>query len=167
MSFSRRNFLKMTGALAGSTLVPAIAAHTNNSGQTNSTPQTESAADYTIKIDASPIEIAPKRIISTTTYNGQFPGLLLRFKEGRQVTVDIYNETDTPEQVHWHGQMVPVEVDGAAEEGTPFVPAHGFITPIIGLAPISLPGSTAARLARCTSSPPTSPEIMTAKSSLC
>ncbi len=125
MTFSRRNFLKMTGIVAGSTLVPAIAAHTSSSGQTNSTPPTESAADYTIKIGASPIEIAPRRIISTTTYNGQFPGPLLRFKEGRQVTVDIYNQTDTPEQLHWHGQMVPVNVDGAAEEGTPYIPAHG------------------------------------------
>jgi len=125
MSFSRRNFLKMTGVLASSTLLPAIAAQTGTSGQTNSTPQAEGAADYTIKIGASPVEIAPNRIISTTTYNGQFPGPLLRFKEGQQVTVDIYNDTDTPEQLHWHGQMVPVEVDGAAEEGTPFIPAHG------------------------------------------
>ena len=39
--------------------------------------------------------------------------------------MDIYNDTDTPEQLHWHGQMVPTDVDGAAEEGTPFVPAHG------------------------------------------
>jgi FtsP/CotA-like multicopper oxidase with cupredoxin domain len=39
--------------------------------------------------------------------------------------VDIYNDTDTPELVHWHGQMIPSDVDGAAEEGSPFVPAHG------------------------------------------
>ena len=39
--------------------------------------------------------------------------------------VDIYNDTDMPELVHWHGQMIPSDVDGAAEEGTPFVPAHG------------------------------------------
>jgi FtsP/CotA-like multicopper oxidase with cupredoxin domain len=88
-------------------------------------PQTESNADYTLRIKDSPIEIAPKRIISLTTYNGQFPGPLLRFKEGRQVTVDILNDTDTPEQLHWHGQKVSTEVDGAAEEGTPFIPAHG------------------------------------------
>ena len=125
MSFSRRNFLKMTGVLASSTLLPAIAAQTGTFGQTNSTPQGESAADHIIKIGASPVEIAPNRIISTTTYNGQFPGPLLRFKEGQRVTVDIYNGTDTPGQLHWHGQMVPVEVDGAAEEGTPFIPAHG------------------------------------------
>jgi len=39
--------------------------------------------------------------------------------------VDIYNDTDTPEQLHWHGQMVPTDVGGAVEEGTPFVPAQG------------------------------------------
>ena len=125
MSFSRRNFLKLTGALAGSTLLPSIVAQAGASGQTNSPSRAEGAADYTIKIGASPIEIAPHHIISTTAYNGQFPGPLLRFREGQKVTIDIYNETDTPEQLHWHGQMVPVEVDGAAEEGTPFVPAHG------------------------------------------
>lgn len=90
------------------------------------TPQDESGGvDYTIRIQAAPIEIAPGTILSTITYNGQFPGPLLRFHEGRQVTVDIVNDTDTPEQLHWHGQMVPTDVDGAAEEGTPFVPARG------------------------------------------
>jgi FtsP/CotA-like multicopper oxidase with cupredoxin domain len=50
---------------------------------------------------------------------------LLHFKEGRRAVVDIYNDTDVPEQLHWHGQVVPVDVDGAAEEGTPYIPAHG------------------------------------------
>ncbi|WP_197700551.1 multicopper oxidase domain-containing protein [Variovorax sp. HW608] len=39
--------------------------------------------------------------------------------------VDVYNETESPEQVHWHGQFVPVDVDGAGEEGTPPVPPGG------------------------------------------
>ena len=81
--------------------------------------------DYRLHIKASPIEIAPNRIVSATTYNGQFPGPLLRFNEGQPVTVEINNETDAPEQLHWHGQMVPPDVDGASEEGTPFIPAHG------------------------------------------
>ncbi|HEY2351914.1 MAG TPA: multicopper oxidase domain-containing protein [Candidatus Acidoferrum sp.] len=83
------------------------------------------AADYVLHIAASPVEVAPKRIISATTYNGHFPGPLLRFKEGRPVTVEVHNDTETPEQLHWHGQMVSTDVDGAAEEGTPFIPAHG------------------------------------------
>jgi FtsP/CotA-like multicopper oxidase with cupredoxin domain len=81
--------------------------------------------DYTLRIASGLVELAPDHIVSTTLYNGQFPGPLLRFKEGRRVVVDIHNDTDTPELVHWHGQMIPSEVDGASEEGTPFIPPHG------------------------------------------
>src|SRR6478672_11328090 len=82
-------------------------------------------ADYTLRIATGLAELAPEHIVSTTLYNGQFPGPLLRFKEGQRVVVDVHNDTDTPELVHWHGQMIPSDVDGAAEEGTPFVPPHG------------------------------------------
>lgn len=88
-------------------------------------PKESSAADYRLNIAASAIEIAPKHIVSTITYNGQFPGPLLRFKEGREVAVEVHNDTDSPEQLHWHGQKVSTDVDGAAEEGTPYIPAHG------------------------------------------
>jgi FtsP/CotA-like multicopper oxidase with cupredoxin domain len=127
---SRRRFLKTaslaTGALVFSpNLDPAKSESSAQGRASASTPTDSNAADYTLHIKDSPIEIAPKRIVSATTYNGQFPGPLLRFKGGQQAIVDIYNDTDTPEQLHWHGQQVPVDVDGAAEEGTPFVPAHG------------------------------------------
>jgi FtsP/CotA-like multicopper oxidase with cupredoxin domain len=82
-------------------------------------------ADYTLRIANGLVELAPDHILSTTLYNGQFPGPLLRFKEGPRVVVDIFNDTDTPELVHWHGQTIPSDVDGAAEEGSPFIPPHG------------------------------------------
>jgi FtsP/CotA-like multicopper oxidase with cupredoxin domain len=81
--------------------------------------------DYTLRIQTGLVELADDQIVSTTLYNGQFPGPLVRLVEGRRVTVDVHNDTDTPELVHWHGQMIPSDVDGAAEEGTPFVPARG------------------------------------------
>jgi len=81
-------------------------------------------ADYTLRIAAGLAELAPDHIVSTTLYNGQFPGPLLRFREGQRVTVDVHNGTDAPELVHWHGQTIPSDVDGAAEEGTPFIPPH-------------------------------------------
>jgi FtsP/CotA-like multicopper oxidase with cupredoxin domain len=81
-------------------------------------------ADYTLRIAAGQFELAPSHVISTTLYNGVFPGPLLRFTEGKRAIVEVYNDTDIPELVHWHGQMIPSEVDGAAEEGTPFVPPH-------------------------------------------
>jgi FtsP/CotA-like multicopper oxidase with cupredoxin domain len=112
---SRRHFLQCSSLSAGALLLSpkTIAA------------QFGAVPDYTVHIKAAPIEIAPDHILSTITYNGQFPGPLLRFKEGREVTVDIFNDTDTPEQLHWHGQKIPTDVDGAAEEGTPYIPAHG------------------------------------------
>jgi FtsP/CotA-like multicopper oxidase with cupredoxin domain len=124
MGLSRRVFLKAAGIAAGSALLPNAIAKASTSS-VHADPQDEPAADYTIRIAATPVEIAPKKIISLTTYNGQFPGPLLRFHEGQQVTVDLVNDTDAPEQLHWHGQLVPVDVDGAAEEGTPYIPAHG------------------------------------------
>ena len=81
--------------------------------------------DYELTIAVKPIELSPHRIVSVTTYNGQFPGPLLRFKEGQQVVIDIHNQTDRPEQLHWHGQFLSPAVDGAAEEGTPFIAPHG------------------------------------------
>ena len=123
---SRRNFLKATVATAGATLFSP----TTLIGQTVlATPSSEHQSetgptDYILRIASSPVEIAPKRIVSTIAYNGQFPGPLLRFNEGQPVTVEVHNDTDTPEQLHWHGQIVPDDVDGAAEEGTPFIPVR-------------------------------------------
>ncbi len=112
-SRSRRDFLKAAGAATGVTLLAPGGL------------MGDSAADYTLTIATRPLEIAPNRILSVTTYNDQFPGPLLRFKEGVPVTIDVHNQADTPEQLHWHGQWVSTEVDGAAEEGTPFIPPHG------------------------------------------
>ncbi len=130
LSESRRRFLKAAGLSAGAVLLSSgtVVAESGISTQSNDSPAASSESgspDYTLHIETSPIEIAPNRIISATTYDGQFPGPLLRFKEGRQITVDVHNDTDAPEQLHWHGQMVPSDVDGAAEEGTPFISAHG------------------------------------------
>jgi FtsP/CotA-like multicopper oxidase with cupredoxin domain len=86
---------------------------------------TAEKADYTLRIASGLIELSPKHIVSTTLYNGQFPGPLVRLQEGKRVVVDVFNETDTPELLHWHGQMIPSDVDGAAEEGSPFIRPHG------------------------------------------
>jgi FtsP/CotA-like multicopper oxidase with cupredoxin domain len=118
---SRRSFLAATAAVAAGAMCDPSRLFASIAAQDES----PALADYTLTIATTPLELAPNRILSVTTYNGQFPGPLLRFKEGRRVTIDIHNQTDRPEQVHWHGQTVPADVDGAAEEGTPFVPAHG------------------------------------------
>jgi FtsP/CotA-like multicopper oxidase with cupredoxin domain len=124
-NLSRRTFLQTIGGMGAGLLLTrpssAQALLTNSMSVDNN----RDKADHVIRIQTGLVELAPEKIISTTTYNGQFPGPLLRLKEGQRITVDIYNDTDTPEQLHWHGQFLPDSVDGAEEEGTPFIPAHG------------------------------------------
>jgi FtsP/CotA-like multicopper oxidase with cupredoxin domain len=125
MTMDRRKFLHLGagGALGAAAPYGAFAQMPAAPEKPAAPPQGK--ADHTIRIAKGLVELAADHIVSTKLYNGQFPGPLLRMKEGQQVVVDIHNDTDTPEQLHWHGQTVPVDVDGAAEEGTPFIPAHG------------------------------------------
>ena len=81
----------------------------------------EPAPDFTLRISRVKWELAPGHTVDTLAYNGTVPGPLLRMKEGRPVAVEVVNETNDPEMVHWHGFHVPPEVDGAHEEGTPMV----------------------------------------------
>ncbi len=118
MTIDRRSLIAGAATLPALGVLPRLAAAAEND------PPTETA-DYTLRIATGLIEMAPDHIVSTTLYNGQFPGPLIRLTEGKRVTVGVHNDTDTPELVHWHGQMIPSGVDGASEEGTPFIPPHG------------------------------------------
>jgi FtsP/CotA-like multicopper oxidase with cupredoxin domain len=130
----RREFVTIAGtaALAGlASAVPAAAPtraapHGGMPGNASgSAPAPEGPADFTVRIGPLALEIAPSHYVSTIAYNGSSPGPVLRMKEGKPVVVDVINDTDTAELVHWHGMFLPPEVDGAEEEGTPPVPAGG------------------------------------------
>ena len=131
MIITRRHLLQWGGASALLSGVGARASaqsppsHSPARATNSSKPAPAGPADYTLRIATSLVELGPDNTVSTKTYNGQFPGPLLRFTEGKRVTVDVHNDTDTAELLHWHGQFVPAEVDGSAEEGTPFIPARG------------------------------------------
>src|ERR1700742_5204453 len=60
-------------------------------------------ADFTLRIAPVAVEIAPSHFISTVGYNGTSPGPVLRLREGKMVTVDVINDSDAAELVHWHG----------------------------------------------------------------
>lgn len=83
------------------------------------------APDFTIEIAEIDWELSPKKKVRTLAYGGQIPGKLLRITEGKPVTIDILNRAAHPEIVHWHGQWIPSDVDGAMEEGSPMIPPGG------------------------------------------
>jgi len=109
-------------ALAQAGVTPASGAHSGIPLQQNASAV---KADYTLRIAPVTVELDPSHILSTIGYNGTAPGPVLRMREGKTVTVEVINDTDTPELVHWHGMLIPPEVDGTEEEGSPLVPPHG------------------------------------------
>jgi len=116
----RRDLLKLGGmalAQAGMARLPLF-------GQTG-TAASPAKADYTLRIGPATVELDRSHILSTIGYNGSAPGPVLRMREGKPVAVDVINDTDSPEFVHWHGMLIPAELDGTEEEGSPAVPPHG------------------------------------------
>ena len=83
VGIDRRDFLKLSSLAA---LAPSLGDFTPAIAQSVSP---ESEADYTLRIATGFVELAPEHIVSTTLYNSQFPGPLLRFKEGQRAVVDI------------------------------------------------------------------------------
>jgi FtsP/CotA-like multicopper oxidase with cupredoxin domain len=109
---TRRRMLKLGSAAAASAALPAGAL-------------ARGEADFSLDIAPYSLEISAKHTIKTIAYNQQVPGPLIRFKEGRPVTIEVTNHTGAEEIVHWHGLFMPSEFDGAMEEGTPMIPAGG------------------------------------------
>lgn len=54
--------------------------------------------------------------------NNQIPAPTLHFKEGDHVTINVYNNLDQDTAVHWHGILVPWQMDGVegvSQKGIP------------------------------------------------
>ncbi len=47
-----------------------------------------------------------------TTINGSLPGPTLHWKEDEEVTLHVTNRLDTTSSIHWHGIILPYEMDG-------------------------------------------------------
>jgi len=58
------------------------------------------------------VEIIPGKKTKLWVYNNQFPGPLIRVKEGDIINVTIINKLPEPTTVHWHGMRVPNQMDG-------------------------------------------------------
>ncbi len=52
------------------------------------------------------------RKAKATTVGGSLPGTLLRMREGETVTLRVRNELRVDSSLHWHGILLPPEMDG-------------------------------------------------------
>ncbi|CAH1387968.1 Copper resistance protein A [Candidatus Nitrotoga sp. M5] len=52
-------------------------------------------------------------------YNGKSPGPVLRFQEGEDVTINVTNNLDESTSIHWHGLILPFQMDGVPKISFP------------------------------------------------
>ncbi len=126
MTASRREFLRGAAALGGALLIPGCGQQPGGAGAASGAATAPPRRpDFSLRIARVVVEPVPGRQIATTGYDDSVPGPLLRMREGVPVIVEVHNDTAAAELVHWHGQAVAADVDGAEEEGTALVPARG------------------------------------------
>lgn len=125
----RRTLLRGAAILGGgatlTTLLPGWAA--SASAATLATLPSLSGPDIQLTIGHTPVTIDGKTS-HAVTINGTVPGPLLRLKEGERVRIAVTNTLDEDTSIHWHGLLVPFEMDGVPGVSFPGIkPGETFV----------------------------------------
>ncbi|MBS7689963.1 copper resistance system multicopper oxidase [Pseudomonas lalucatii] len=107
---SRRTFVKgltAGGILAGLGLWRTPVWAVTSPGQ----PTMLAGTDFELFIGESPVNITGKAR-TAMTINGSLPGPLLRWREGDTVTLRVRNRLKQDTSIHWHGIILPANMDG-------------------------------------------------------
>lgn len=107
---SRRRFLQGlavggTAALLDGIIKPAWAL------QGQDEPGVLSGTEFALEIGETPVNFTGAVRLATTV-NGLLPGPLLRWREGTTVTLRVTNRLRVPSSIHWHGILLPFDMDG-------------------------------------------------------
>ncbi|HDZ55321.1 hypothetical protein LCGC14_0393690 [marine sediment metagenome] len=107
---SRRTFVKglvATSLFGGLGLWRSPVWAVNSPGQ----PSVLTGTEFDLVIGETPVNItgAPR---TAMTINGTIPGPLLRWREGDTVTLRVANRLSEDTSIHWHGIILPANMDG-------------------------------------------------------
>jgi CopA family copper-resistance protein len=109
---TRRHFLE--GLAAGGVLLGA-AAHTRLAYGRDptrlGTPNVLSGTTFDLTIAETPVNFTGRPGFATTI-NGSLPGPTLRWRQGDEVTLRVKNLLRTETSIHWHGILLPYQMDG-------------------------------------------------------
>ena len=81
-------------------------------------PSAEGARDTALSGTEFQLEIGASQANFTgvsrpaTVVNGQLPAPLLRWRQGDTVTIRVSNRLPAPTSIHWHGMILPANMDG-------------------------------------------------------
>lgn len=106
----RRDFLWGVGVLGCyGTFSPLLPAWATSDGEVKAWNGSNQPLDLTI--DSFPF-VVNGRTGSAIAINGSVPGPIIRLKEGEDAVIRVSNKLAEPTSIHWHGIILPPEMDG-------------------------------------------------------
>ena len=108
----RRHFLQALAALGAGgagTALPAWA-QLLPAARTGTPPELR-RPNFELTMDYTAVDFDGRRGIATTL-NGSLPGPTLRMREGETVTIRVTNRLREMASIHWHGIILPFQMDG-------------------------------------------------------
>ncbi|MFT0183031.1 copper resistance system multicopper oxidase [Pseudomonas benzopyrenica] len=107
---SRRTFVK---GLAAAGMLGGLGLWRSPSWAAAGSPalSTLTGTEFDLSIGEMPVNITGKRR-TAMVINGGLPGPLLRWREGDTVTLRVRNRLDAATSIHWHGIILPPNMDG-------------------------------------------------------
>ena len=109
---NRRHFLKKSAfAFAGAGFQSVLPAWAQSARSTLSLPGMLAGNEFSLQVEQAKADVAGKRA-PLITLNGQFPAPLLRWQEGDDLTIRVSNHLQESTSIHWHGILLPFQMDG-------------------------------------------------------
>ena len=128
---SRRQFVKGLAAggvvAAGGAIAPSVAFGRTQAPGPRQPHATLSGPDVDLTIGTSQVDFTG-RSRPALTVNGSLPAPLLEWREGDTVTVRVRNTLDEDASIHWHGLVLPANMDGVPGLSFDGIPAGGDFT---------------------------------------
>jgi FtsP/CotA-like multicopper oxidase with cupredoxin domain len=70
-----------------------------------------SGTRFDLEIANLPVNFTGRRRVATVV-NGELPAPLLRWRQGDRISVRVKNRLPVPTSIHWHGLILPANMDG-------------------------------------------------------
>lgn len=113
LALERRQFLRAAAlGSAGAGIAAAMPAWAQPVSRGIARPlPTVTGTDIALTIGKVAVKVDGK-VTRAVGINGTVPGPLVRLKEGQRVRLRVRNDLDEDSSIHWHGLLVPFEMDG-------------------------------------------------------
>ena len=123
MKLNRRSLLAGTAAIGVSALVPRPlwdASAATAQPQLLRVPDLLDARrqgnSVSLRVQAGNTEFFPGRTSKTLGYNGSHLGPTIRVNRGDEIEISVVNSLKEQTTVHWHGLLIPAELDGSPHQ---------------------------------------------------